>query len=216
MVLNQFRIMRWALILIFMSFMVHPALATTVITGHPTITKGTIIHSNGTLWWVSWNYPYTSMQPCVFNKSYFTVGGIQWIINATGEVNISMNYYEPSNLYKVGEVAFDFVVTPKYPCYLGIKLVGVPYGKYVLVEKTSDGEKTLNITGSPISFRIYVTKPTECELMTVKYMGAPKITPKLIGVPTPTRKGSGFESIFAIIGLVSVTYLLGRNKRQNE
>jgi len=204
-----------ALVLALMISMV-PALGVTVITGQPTITKGTIIHSNGTLWWVNWNYPYTSLQPCVFGKGYFTIGGIQWKINSTGEVNISMDYYEPSNLHKVGEVAFDFVVTPKYPCYLGITLVGVPYGQYVLVEKTSDSVKTLKITGSPLSFRIYVTKPTECQIKLVKYMGAPTVTPELPTTPCPKRKASGFESVFAIVGLVAVAYLLGRNRRQNE
>jgi len=179
-----------------------------------TLTPNDTIHPSETLVWINWNCYYDSPQPCVVDKTYFIIGGIKWVIDSSGAVNISMDRYTPEDLYHNGGIGFNFTATPSLPCKISFEIVGVPRGDYIIHRITSSSEENITAHGSDLKFSDYITQPTTYVVQMENYKGAPSIIPK-IPIPTPNVVGKkhatpSFEAIFAIAGLVATAYLLNR------
>jgi len=181
-----------------------------------TLNDTTIIHPEDTLVWVTWNCIYESNQPCVFDTTYFVIGGVKWVTDSTGAINISMDRYTPEELYHDGGIGFNFTVTPQLPCNVRFEISGVPKGEYIIHKIMSTETENITVHASTLKFSDYVTQPTIYVIQIKTLEGVPTKTPGVPFIPPPVEEEKpiipGLEVVFVVAGLIVVIYLLHRRR----
>ena len=159
---------------------------------------------NSSVWYVIPHLP--SEQPCVFSKmGYMSIKGVRLWVTSTGRVNVTLVEFDPYALNDPNEVGIEFYVIPSVPCYVTFNISGcIPVAKYLVTFEDANGKETItvNSTYNQLKFEHYFKQPTYVKLETVQVIS--KVTPP----PIKTKKGVGFEGVFAVMGLITTAYLL--------
>jgi len=180
-----------------------PALAAT----DPAVSKGASFYLNATDVFVTWNVVYQDDRPFSVNPYGFVAGAVRCTVSGA---NMTIDYYNPSNLYSDNGTGFVFTFYPHGLRRIEVTIEGIPVGVYEIVRETSNGATSYTVeVGKRLVISDYIDRPTTYTVKMLRFEGLPKVK-VTVPIPKPTKKAPTLWAVPAS----AILFLLARRCRR--